>query len=205
MLQGRVGADRISVLALCLGAVLCAGAVVLIIEIVGDPHPETLVGKIGFTAFFLTVFGPCAATGLHLAERRPGLRLVGLLITAIALLSFAAVAIRTFEEGPTIFSVAWELQAIGLALTLALAQVALALAYDCGEDPLGLRLVTLGTSVSILALGGLSALEVAVEDVRLSAGFFGVLISLYLLGAALLALFRLAAWQHSRSSRTATP
>jgi len=114
-----------------------------------------------------------------------------LLIAAIAVLTFAAFTIRAFEEGLTFFLVGWELQFVGLALTLALA-------YDSNDDPPWLRLVALGTILSILALGVLIALQVVFHDFRPSAGLYGVLATLNLLGAALLVLFRLDAWQRSR-------
>jgi len=198
MRQGETGQGEFSILVLVVGAVLCIGAGVLIVSFLGDSHPEEVTGQLGFTALSLAIFGPCAAAGLQLAQRRPRLAPLGLLIAAIAVLTFAAFTIRAFEEGLTFFLVGWELQFVGLALTLALAEVALVLAYDSNDDPPWLRLVALGTILSILALGVLIALQVVFHDFRPSAGLYGVLATLNLLGAALLVLFRLDAWQRSR-------
>jgi len=191
MRQGETGQGEFSILVLVVGAVLCIGAGVLIVSFLGDSHPEEVTGQLGFTALSLAIFGPCAAAGLQLAQRRPRLAPLGLLIAAIAVLTFAAFTIRAFEEGLTFFLVGWELQFVGLALTLALA-------YDSNDDPPWLRLVALGTILSILALGVLIALQVVFHDFRPSAGLYGVLATFNLLGAALLVLFRLDAWQRSR-------
>ena len=61
-----------------------------------------------------------------------------------------------------------------------------------------MQLATLGSIVVILGLGVLGALEIVAQDIRLSDELFGVLFTLYLLGAALLILFRLAVWSRGR-------
>jgi hypothetical protein len=206
MRQGRAGRVQFAVLAL--GVALCVGAVVLIVSFVGDSHPEETIAKLGYTALMVTIFGPCAVAGLFLVARRPRRAPFGYLTAAISMLGFAAVTVRIIE-GFSIFSGGSVVpQAIAVFLTLTLAQASLALAFDRSDDPLPLRLVTLGTVVVILGLGVLGALEVAVDSFRPSDEFFGVLFTLYLLGAALLVLYRLAEWlwllgQAARSSSTA--
>ncbi|HEY2479225.1 MAG TPA: hypothetical protein VGI17_10900 [Solirubrobacterales bacterium] len=189
MHQGEAGRGQFAILAL--GVALCVGAVALIASFVGDSHPEETIAKLGYTALALTIFGPCAAAGLFLVARRGRLAPFGYLTSAIAILGFVAVTVRLLEGLSIFYGGSAELQAIALALTLTMAQASLALACDRSDDPLMLRLVTLGTVVVILGLGVLGALEAAFDSLRLSDEFFGVLFTLYLLGAALLILFRL--------------
>ena len=41
----------------------------LIASFLGDAHPEETIGKLGYIVLTLTIFGPCAATGLFLGSR----------------------------------------------------------------------------------------------------------------------------------------
>ncbi|HYC80794.1 MAG TPA: VOC family protein [Solirubrobacterales bacterium] len=189
---------------MAVGAALCVAAGVLIASFVGDPHPEETIAKLGYTAMALSVFGPCAVAGLLLVARRPRWAPFGYLTAAITLLGFAAITVRIIE-GDLPFGASVELQVIGLVLTLALSQASLALASDRSDDPLLLRLVTLATIVVVLGLGVLGALEAAVDSVRLSDQLYGVLFTLYLLGAALLVLFRLLTWRRGRSEVGSVP
>lgn len=190
--QGEAARWQFAVLVL--GVALCIGATVLIASFVGDPHPEETIAKLGYTAAALTIFGPCAVAGLFLVARRRDRTPFGYLTAAIAMLGFVAVAVRLTEGMSIFFGDSAELQEIALVLTLTLAQASLALAYDRSDDPLPLRLVTLGTVVVILGLGVLGALVAAFDSFRPSDEIFGVLFTLYLLGAALLVLFRLTEW-----------
>lgn len=65
----------------------------------------------------------------------------GFLTVAIALLTFVAFAIRIGEKRSP-FTDDYELQAVGLILTLTLTQAALALAYDRDDDPLLIELIS---------------------------------------------------------------
>lgn len=205
MRKGQFGPGRFAVLAIA--AVLCAGGGVLIAQIVGSSE-EDIAGtasKVLYTTLALTVFGACAAVGLLLTERRSRWAPFGFLTTAVALAGFGLMAYRIldgfnlYEGGDT------TLQGIGLILTLTLTQAALAIAYDGAADPLPLRLLTLGTVVSILSLGVLGALAVAIDDFRPSDNLTAVLATLYLLGAALLVLFHLAGWLRRRSEVGSVP
>lgn len=204
MHQGEDSRWQFAVLALAVA--LCVGAVVLITSFLGDPHPEEAIAKLGYTAGALTIFGPCAVAGLFLVARRRHRAPFGYLTTAIATLGFIAVTVRLTEGMSIFFGGSVALQAIALILTLTLAQASLALAYDRSDDPPPLRLVTLGTVVVILGLGVLGALVAAFDSFRPSDEIFGVLFTLYLLGAALLVLFRLAEWLiRIRLTRTSPP
>ncbi|HEY1855629.1 MAG TPA: VOC family protein [Solirubrobacterales bacterium] len=191
---------RLAVLGLA-GA-LCVGAAVLIVKILGGS--DLTSGNWIYVAAALTVFGSSAATGLHLAERRPQLAPFGYLTTVVGVLGFAVVAYRIFDDG---FFLGGDstLPAIGLALTLALGQASLALAYDRTEDPPYQRLATAATILSILGLGVLAALDVAVDGFYVSAKVYGVLATLYLLGVALTVLLRLAAWERERGRVGSVP
>jgi catechol 2,3-dioxygenase-like lactoylglutathione lyase family enzyme len=200
-----MGRSSVAVLMLVLGAALCVGAGVLIASFIDDSHREETIGKLGYTTLALSIFGPCAAVGLLLVARRPRLAPFGLLTTAIALLGFVAIAVRIIEGGSLFFGEPVDLQVIGLLLTLALAQASLALAYERGDDPPPLRLITFGTIALILGLGVLGTLEVLFDGVRLSDELYGVLFTLYLLGAALLLLFRLLTWRRGRTAIRSVP
>ncbi|HXF31147.1 MAG TPA: hypothetical protein VN522_06470 [Solirubrobacterales bacterium] len=192
MYRGETGRWQFAVLAL--GMALCLGAVALIASFLGDSHPEETIAELGYTAAALTVFGPCAVAGLFLVARRSNRAPFGYLTAAIAMLGFVAVTVRLIEGMSTFYGDSPELQVIALVLTLTLAQASLALAYDRSDDPLALRLVTLVTVVVILGLGVLGALVAAFDSFRPSVEIFGVLFTLFLLGAALLVLFRLTDW-----------
>ena len=190
--------------ALVLGGALCVGAAILIAHLVGDSDVTGAVSQVVYTALALTIYGACAAAGLHLVERRPRLAACGYLTTAIALLGFAAVAIQIADEGGFLGADS-HLQGVGFALTLTLAQAAIVLAYDRRDDPTVLRLASAGTIISILALGVLGALVFADNDISISEELVGVVATLYLLGAALVVLFRLAEWVRRRSEVGSVP
>lgn len=199
MRQGEVGRGSIPVLALIIGAALCVGAGILIASFLGDSHPEQTIAELGYTTVALTIFGPCAIAGLFLVAQRPRWWPFGYLTAVIAVLGFVAIAVRLFEWDSLLYGGDFKLQGIGLILTLTLSQASLVLAYDRDDDPLPLRLITLASVVLILGLGVLGALEITVDSLRLADELFGVLFTLYLLGAALLVLFRLAAWGGRRA------
>lgn len=204
MQQGEAGRWQFAVLAV--GVALCVGAVVLIASFLGDSHPEETIAKLGYTVAALAIFGPCAVAGLFLVARRHHRAPFGYLTATIAVLGFIAVTVRLIEGFSIFLGGSVTLQAIAFVLTLTLAQASLALAYDRSDDPLPLRLVTLGTVVIILALGVLGALVAAFDRFRPSDEIFGVLFTLYLLGAALLVLFRLTQWLIGiRLTRTSPP
>jgi hypothetical protein len=201
MHQGEAGRWRLAGLAPAVA--LCVGAIVVIASFLGDSHPEETIAKLGYTTGALAIFGPCAVAGLFLVARRRNRAPFGYLTAAIAMLGFVAVAVRVIEGLSVFFGGSVALQLIALVLTLALAQASLALAYDRSEDPPPVRLVTLGTIVLILALGVLGALVAAFDSFRPSDKIFGVLFTLYLLGVALLVLFRVTEWL-SRVRATST-
>jgi hypothetical protein len=192
MHQGEAGGRR-QFAVLTVGVALCIGAVVLIASFLGDSHPEETIAKLGYAAGSLALFAPSAVAGLFLVARRPGWAPFGYLTAAIAVLGFITVVVRLIES-TSIFFGSVELQTIAFVLTLALAQASLALAYVRGDDPLPVRLATLGMVVIILGLGVLGALVAAFDGFRPSDELFGVLFTLYLLGAALLVLFRVTEW-----------
>lgn len=203
-MRQREADQGVPVLWLVLGAALCVGAGVLIATIVGGSHPETIL-KLGYATQALVIFGPCAAVGLFLVAHRPRRAPFGFLTAVLAVLGFAALAVRAIEGTSALFGDASDLQVIGVYLGLAFAQASLALAFDRSDDPLPVRVATFGAIVVVLGLGVLGVLEVAFDGIELSAELFGVLFTLFLLGAALLVLFRLLDWRRRRAEVGSVP
>jgi hypothetical protein len=195
-MAGR-GIDQGRAAALVLAAALVVGAIVLIVKIAGASHFDTRAAAdaFGFT-LVLTIFGPCAAAGLHLAERRPRLAWLGYLTAAVALFGFATIVVRVVE-GVLYLGGDLELQAVATAATLASAQISLVAAYDRDDDPLPVRLVSAGTVVAILVLGGASIYDVFASRSP-SDKLFGIVATLYLLGVALLLLLHGSEWIRRR-------
>lgn len=88
----------------------------------------------------------------------------------------------------------WELQGIGAACTLALAQISIVLAFDRSDDPPALRLLTTGMVLVIIVFAAFVTVELVGRSATISLKTFAVLATLYLLGAALIVLSRLVGW-----------
>ncbi|HEY2715022.1 MAG TPA: VOC family protein [Solirubrobacterales bacterium] len=200
MRRREAGEGRIVVLALA--AALCVGAAVLIVKVAGGS--ELTAARVLYIAVALIVYGASAATGLHLAERRPRLAPVGYLTTLVGLLAFALFVWRVLDEA-FLLGGDTELPAIGLALALTMGQASLVAAYDRPEDPVYLRGASAGTILIVVGLGVLAALDVALDGLSVSPEVYGVMATLYLLGAALVVLFRLDEWGRRRSAVGSVP
>ena len=177
---------------------LVVGAIVLIVKIAGASHYDSQAASEAFLMALVLVFiTPCAASGLHLAARRPQLAWFGYITAAVALIAFATVAARLFK-GESFFFGDARLQGVALALTLATSQVSLVAAYDRDDDPLPVRLVSAGTVLAIVVLVGVGVYDVLANTDSPSAKFFGIVSTLYLLGAALLVLLHGSEWIRRR-------
>lgn len=199
--QGQQGRFAVLVLA----GVLCVGAAALIVKVLGHSNDGQAAGEVIYIALVLTIFGACAMAGVNLAVRRPRWALVGWVTAAIAVLGFAALAIKLGEGAFFLGGGNWHLQGVGIALTLSLAQVSIVLAYDSAEDSPLTRAVSLLAIGPILILGVLAAIAAADSDVSISERVYAVLAVLYLLGAALWVLFRLFEWQRRRGRVGSVP
>ncbi len=71
-------------------------------------------------------------------------------------------------------------------------------AYDRDDDPLPVRLVSAGTVLAIVVLVGVGVYDVLANTDSPSAKFFGIVSTLYLLGAALLVLLHGSEWIRRR-------
>jgi hypothetical protein len=182
---------------IALAAVLCVAGAVALGLVIGKSNADATVGRMAIVGGVLALLGPCAASGLFLASRRPRLALLGYLTVFAGAFAIVSVAIRALE-GDLFFGGSVNLQYVALAMALASAQLSLALAYGRDDDPLALRLVSYGTAVAALALGLLFSFQVVTDNHHPLVKPYGVLIVLWLLGAALLALLRVADWIERR-------
>jgi catechol 2,3-dioxygenase-like lactoylglutathione lyase family enzyme len=205
MRQGETDPGRLRVLVLVLAGALCVGAAVLIVKVAGKSGIDLTGVRLIYIALALAVFSVNAMAGVHLAQRRQRWAPLGYLTAAVAVVGFAAFVVYLLDQSISIGSNG-QLQAVLLAATLALAQISLVLAYDSAEDPLAVRLVSLGTVLVILVLGVLVAIEAAASSSDLiSPKTFAIVATLYLLGAALTVLFRLATWDRHRARVGSVP
>jgi catechol 2,3-dioxygenase-like lactoylglutathione lyase family enzyme len=193
-MQGRERGEG-QVFLVALAAALCIGAVVVIVKIAGEPrYGGATSARVLYIAIALALFGPNAYAGLRLAERRPRLAPLGFLVAAVSLLGFAVVAIHLLDSDDILGGGDWHLQGVVLALSLAGGQMAIVLSYDRDDDPPPLRLLTVGVAIVLLVLALLLADEASQHGEQVSAKTLGTFVTLYLLGAALLALFHSSGW-----------
>jgi catechol 2,3-dioxygenase-like lactoylglutathione lyase family enzyme len=202
MRQGEADGGRIAVLVVA-GA-LCVGAAVLIANVAGGSHFGETTFKLIYVALGLALFGANAAAGMLLAARRPRLAGLGYLTASVAALTFVLVVIKILDES-FFLGGDWELQGVGAACTVALAQISIVLAFDRSDDPPAMRLLTTGTVLVIVVVAVFAAVEVVERGSTVAPKTFAVLATLYLLAAALTLLFRLVAWNRRQVAVGSVP
>jgi catechol 2,3-dioxygenase-like lactoylglutathione lyase family enzyme len=191
--QGREqGVSRLVVLALA--AALCVGGAVALGLVVGKSNSDVTVARLAIVGAVLALLGPCAAAGLNLAARRPRLAWLGYLTLLAGAFAVVSVSIRVLEGSGFFFGGEASLQTVAVALALASGQLSLALAYGRDDDPPALRFLSYGTAIAVLVIGLLFAFQIVKGDTDAFTKLYGVLFVIWLLGAALLTLFRLADW-----------
>lgn len=191
-IRGPIGAT----VAIAVAAVAAAAVIV-------GSGDRDLQSKVATVALALAIFGPSAMAGLHLAERRPRLAAVGAATLAIGFVGFVTVAVHIASESLYLGG-DWHLQGIFLALTLATGQLSLVLAYDRNEDPVALRLLSLGVALALLAFGVLAAYEASEGASQVSPSVFAVLAATYLAGLGALVAIRVGIWLERRGRLDAT-
>ncbi len=183
-----------------LAAALIVGAAVLIVSLAGqDAEANATTSKVGAVLLALVLIGPSAMAGLLLVDRQPRLALLGYLSAGVGLAAFVAISVKAIEGSSLLYGGGdWQLQGILVALALAAGQISLVLAYGHKDDPQPLRLLGFATAALVAVIGILIAYEASDQSGDVSAKAYAILATLYLLGVALLVLFRGAGWLDRR-------
>jgi len=169
-------------------ALLCAAALVTIALLLGGSDVNETGGKAIGLAATCALFMLTGVTGISLAQRRPGLSIVGYLTVLVSLGAFLAVNAAIWAND--IFSDSWRTAAEATVLAIAAANVSLLLGSAREGDSEALRVVRAGAMASLAALCVMAIVEISSrgEDIEIQA--IAIAAVLYLLGMALLPLLR---------------
>jgi len=167
-------------------AVLCTGALLLIVLIAsGSDIDENSARAIG-TASAIAFFGLTGAAGTNLARRRPELAWFGQLSAATAAIALLTMVGSIWSDG--LSGDSWKPAVYTLIFAFATGHASVLLA--AANDDENARLVRNGTLLALALLVVLAFAEIASPGRDVGAQPIGVIAVLYVLGTIVLALLR---------------
>jgi len=178
-----------SLLRICI-ALLCGGAVVLILVILNGKPLDDTSGKVLATAVALAFLTLTSASGNQLIERQPGISVVGYLTIGASLLALVIVADLIWQDSFASSSglAHWAWYTLIAAFALGNTS-ALLTGYD-DTDPDSVKLVRLGTAVALWALVVTVIAEIRTPGHDVDSQQMGITAVIYGLGTLVLPLLR---------------
>lgn len=169
-------------------AMLCLGAAVLIILILGNSSDD-LSGKAIVAAVLLAPFSLCALAGFSLIERQPQLAVLGMATIGLAVAAYFVVLDTFWSGGFSGRNISVEVLAI---MTIAAGQISTLLSLRHDEDSPMVSGVLFGSIAALVLLVALAVIEISDSGSDIGPKPFGILSVLYLLGVLLAPLLRQA-------------
>jgi catechol 2,3-dioxygenase-like lactoylglutathione lyase family enzyme len=185
-------------------AVLCCGALVLILLVLSGTGVDETTGKVIGTAVALAFFSLTGVAGGNLGDRRPELAFFGVLTQAISAAAFL-VTTTTIWSG-SFLGDDWRPAVYTGVVAFGCGHASVLVAGSDANDTDEIRLVRAGTLLALLLLIGATIADTASRgshqgEIKIIA----VVAILYILGTIVLGLLRRSTGQSTQSRRTQPP